>query len=102
MNASLARLERQAIPGTCKKSTRERRIRARAPLKPVNPRKGVTKMNRLMMASMTSLLLTSGLALAHGGGRGLARFDRDGNGSVTRDEMRTTAIEHFDKTDANK
>ena len=59
-------------------------------------------MNRLMMASMTSLLLTSGLALAHGGGKGgLARFDRDGNGSVTRDEMRTSAIEHFDKTDAN-
>ncbi len=58
-------------------------------------------MNRLMMASMTSLLLTSGLALAHGGGKGLARFDRDGNGAVTRDEMRTTAIERFDKTDAN-
>jgi len=57
-------------------------------------------MNRLMMASMTSLLLTSGLALAHGG-KGLARFDRDGNGAVTRDEMRTTAIERFEKADAN-
>src|SRR5262245_45114562 len=55
---------------------------------------------RLMMASMTSLLLTSGLALAHGG-KGLARFDRDGNGAVTRDEMRTTAIERFEKTDLN-
>jgi Ca2+-binding EF-hand superfamily protein len=58
-------------------------------------------MNRLMMASMTSLLLTSGIALAHGGGKGLARFDRDGNGAVTRDEMRTTALERFDKMDAN-
>jgi len=59
-------------------------------------------MNRLMMASMTSLLLTSGIALAHGGGgKGLARFDRDGNGAVTKDEMRTSAIERFEKTDLN-
>ncbi len=58
-------------------------------------------MNRLMMASMTGLLLTSGLAFAHGKGKGLARFDRDGNGVVTRDEMRTTEIERFDKVDAN-
>lgn len=59
-------------------------------------------MKRTMIASVASLVLTSGLALAHGGGKGLARFDWDGNGSVTRDEMRTTAIERFQKTDANK
>jgi Ca2+-binding EF-hand superfamily protein len=58
-------------------------------------------MKRWMMASISGLLLTSGLAFAHGGGKGLKRFDRDGNGAVTRDEMRTTAAEHFDKTDAN-
>jgi Ca2+-binding EF-hand superfamily protein len=55
-----------------------------------------------MIASMTSLLLVSGVALAHGKGKGLARFDRDGNGAVTRDEMRTTEIERFEKMDANK
>ena len=53
------------------------------------------------MASVAALLATSSLALAHGAGKGLARFDRDGNGVVTRDEMRTTAIERFDKTDTN-
>ena len=58
-------------------------------------------MKRMMIASTASLVLTSGLALAHGGGHGLARFDRDGNGAVTRDEMRTTAIEHFQKMDTN-
>jgi Ca2+-binding EF-hand superfamily protein len=59
-------------------------------------------MNRLMIASISGLLLTSGVALAHGGGRGLARFDRDGNGAVTRDEMRTTTLEQFDKMDTNR
>ncbi len=58
-------------------------------------------MKRWMMASAAGLFLTSGLAFAHGGGKGLGRFDRDGNGSVTKDEMRTTAIEQFDKTDTN-
>ena len=58
-------------------------------------------MNRIMIASVAALLATSSLALAHGGGKGLARFDRDGNGVVTRSEMRTTAGEHFDKVDTN-
>src|SRR5689334_8417484 len=58
-------------------------------------------MNRMMIASVAALLATSSLALAHGGGKGLARFDRDGNGVVTRSEMRTTAGEHFDKIDTN-
>ena len=58
-------------------------------------------MNRMMIASIASLLATSSMAFAHGGSKGLARFDRDGNGVVTRDEMRTTAIERFEKTDAN-
>jgi Ca2+-binding EF-hand superfamily protein len=58
-------------------------------------------MKRIMIASAVALLATSGLALAHGGGRGLARFDRDGNGVVTRSEMRTSAAERFDKIDTN-
>jgi Ca2+-binding EF-hand superfamily protein len=59
-------------------------------------------MKRMMIASMASLVLTSGLALAHGDGKGFARWDRDGNGAVTRDEMRTTAVEQFQKIDLNK
>jgi hypothetical protein len=59
-------------------------------------------MKRMMIASMASLVVTSGLAFAHGGGKGLARFDRDGNGVVTRDEMRTTETERFQKVDTNK
>jgi Ca2+-binding EF-hand superfamily protein len=55
----------------------------------------------MMIASALALLATSGLALAHGEGRGLAHFDRDGNGVVTRIEMRTTAAERFDKIDTN-
>jgi Ca2+-binding EF-hand superfamily protein len=58
-------------------------------------------MKRMMIASAVALLATSGLALAHGGGKGLAHFDRDGNGVVTRDEMRTAAAERFDKIDTN-
>jgi len=59
-------------------------------------------MKRIMIASVATLLAASGVALAHGGSRGLTRFDRDGNGVVTRDEMRTTEIERFEKIDANK
>lgn len=59
-------------------------------------------MNRTMIATVAALLATSSLAFAHGAGKGLARFDRDGNGVVTRTEMRTTASEHFDKIDTNK
>lgn len=58
-------------------------------------------MNRMMIASVAALLATSSLAFAHGAGKGLARFDRDGNGVVTRTEMRTTESEHFDKIDTN-
>ena len=60
-------------------------------------------MNKLMIGSFAALLTTSGLALAHGAGhgRGLAEFDRDGNGVVTRDEMRTTATTKFNELDAN-
>jgi Ca2+-binding EF-hand superfamily protein len=58
-------------------------------------------MNRTMIASVAALLATSSLALAHGAGKGLARFDRDGNGAVTRSEMRTTEGERFDKIDTN-
>src|SRR5438445_13859367 len=57
-------------------------------------------MNRMMIASIATLLAVPAVALAHGS-KGLAHFDRDGNGVVTRDEMRTTEIERFDKTDAN-
>jgi len=60
-------------------------------------------MNKITIASIATLLATSGIAFAHGGeGHGLARFDRDGNGVVSRDEMRAAASEHFDKVDANK
>src|SRR5258706_3858248 len=58
-------------------------------------------MNRTMIASVAALLAISSLAFAHGAGKGLARFDRDGNGVVTRVEMRTTESERFDKIDAN-
>lgn len=58
-------------------------------------------MNRMMIASVAALLATSSLAFAHGAGKGLARFDRDGNGVVTRSEMRTTEGERFDKIDTN-
>jgi Ca2+-binding EF-hand superfamily protein len=61
-------------------------------------------MNRTMIASVAALLATSSLAFAayaHGEGKGLARFDRDGNGVVTRSEMRTTESERFDKIDTN-
>ena len=57
-------------------------------------------MNKTMIASIAALLATSSLAFAHGHGH--ARFDRDGNGIVTRDEMRTTETERFDKIDANR
>ena len=57
-------------------------------------------MNRMMIASIATLLAVPAVALAHGS-KGLAHFDRDGNGTVTRDEMRTTEIERFDKADAN-
>ncbi len=58
-------------------------------------------MKPMMLASIVGLLAVPAIALAHGS-RGLAKFDRDGNGSVTRDEMRTTAVERFEKMDANK
>jgi hypothetical protein len=58
-------------------------------------------MNRTMIASVAALLATSSLAYAHGAGGGLARFDRDGNGVVTRSEMRTSETERFDKIDTN-
>jgi Ca2+-binding EF-hand superfamily protein len=58
-------------------------------------------MNKTMIASIAALLATSSIAFAHGG-KGHARFDRDGNGIVTRDEMRTTEIERFEKMDANR
>ena len=58
-------------------------------------------MNRMMIASALALLATSSLALAHEGGKGLAHFDRDGNGVVTRSEMRTSEGERFDKIDTN-
>lgn len=59
-------------------------------------------MNKMMIASIATVLATSSIAFAHGKGMGLARFDRDGNGVVTRDEMRTTSGEQFAKLDANK
>jgi Ca2+-binding EF-hand superfamily protein len=60
-------------------------------------------MNKMILASVAALLASSSLALANGGhGKGLLRADRDGNGVVTRDEMRTTALERFDTMDANK
>jgi len=60
-------------------------------------------MKKLMMGSFAALLATSGLAYAHGQGhgRGLAQFDRDGNGVVTRDEMHATATAKFIEADAN-
>src|SRR5690349_19240904 len=80
----------------------ERRKAGAGPLKPVNPRKGSHEMNRWMIASVGTVLFTSGLAFDHGGGKGLARYYRDGNGAVTRDEMRTTEAERFDKMHTNK
>jgi Ca2+-binding EF-hand superfamily protein len=62
-------------------------------------------MNKMILASAVALLATSSLTLAHGQGqgkKGLLRFDRDGNGVVTLDEMRTGALERFDRMDANK
>ena len=61
-------------------------------------------MNKSMIASVAALLATSSLAFAHGAhpGSGFPNFDRDGNGVVTRDEMRATAVEQFEKNDANK
>jgi len=58
-------------------------------------------MNKMMIASVAALLATSSLAFAHGDGKGLARFDRDSNGVVTRSEMRTAEGERFDKIDTN-
>jgi Ca2+-binding EF-hand superfamily protein len=59
-------------------------------------------MNKMILASVAALLATSGLALADDWhAPGLARFDRDGNGVVTREEMRTSALEHFGKADQN-
>jgi Ca2+-binding EF-hand superfamily protein len=52
----------------------------------------------MMIASVATLLATSSLAWAHGG---LKRFDRDGNGVVTRDEMRATEVARFEKIDTN-
>jgi Ca2+-binding EF-hand superfamily protein len=60
-------------------------------------------MNKMILASVVALLATSSLALAQGQGKkGLLRFDRDGNGVVTLDEMRTGALEHFDRMDTSK
>ena len=59
-------------------------------------------MKTTMIASIATLLAISGIAYAHGEhGKGLARFDRDGNGLVTRDEMRATELAHFDQVDVN-
>ena len=60
-------------------------------------------MNKIIIASISTVLFASGVAFAHGGhGMGLSKFDKDGNGVVTRDEMRTVALERFDKVDTNK
>jgi Ca2+-binding EF-hand superfamily protein len=65
-------------------------------------------MKKITIASITTLLAAASfvpaVAFAHGGegGKKFARFDRDGNGVVSRDEMRTTALEHFTKLDTNK
>jgi Ca2+-binding EF-hand superfamily protein len=57
-------------------------------------------MKTKMIASIATVLTASSLAFAHGG-RGLASFDRDGNGIVSRDEMRAAETERFQKMDAN-
>ena len=79
-----------------------RRKPGAAPLKLQNLTTG-ENMKKLMIGSFAALLATSGLALAHGDhhGRGLAEFDRDGNGVVTRDEMHATVTTKFNEVDAN-
>jgi Ca2+-binding EF-hand superfamily protein len=61
-------------------------------------------MKKIIIASISTVLFASGVAMAHGGehGKGLLKFDRDGNGVVSRDEMRAGILEHFDKVDTNK
>jgi Ca2+-binding EF-hand superfamily protein len=59
-------------------------------------------MKTITIASIATVILSSSLAFAHGGRGGLARFDRDGNGVVTRDEMHTTVLAKFDSADNNK
>lgn len=62
-------------------------------------------MTKIALVSIAAVLLTSVVALAEDGpdgqgrGHGFARFDRDGNGTVTREEMRLTALERFDGMD---
>lgn len=62
---------------------------------------------RIALASIVAVLVTSGIALAvegqdgQGRGHAFAHLDRDGNGAVTREEMRQTALERFDRTDAD-
>lgn len=38
---------------------------------------------------------------SHGGKRGLARIDKDGNGTISRDEAPPRLLEHFDEVDTN-
>ena len=58
-------------------------------------------MKTISIASVATVILSSSLAFAHGA-RGLAALDRDGNGMVTRDEMRTTVLAKFDSADTNQ
>jgi Ca2+-binding EF-hand superfamily protein len=60
-------------------------------------------MNKIIIASISTVLFASGVAFAHGDhGKGLSKFDKDGNGVVTRDEMRTVELERFQQIDTNK
>lgn len=59
-------------------------------------------MNRIALASVAALLATSSFALAQDRGQdrgGFAHLDRDGNGIVTREEFRASALAHFDEID---
>jgi Ca2+-binding EF-hand superfamily protein len=58
-------------------------------------------MKTTIIASMVTVLAASSLAFAHGEHGGLARFDRDGNGIVSKDEMRAAEKERFEKMDVN-
>src|SRR3954468_11993080 len=67
----------------------------------MNPETESPAMKTMTIASIATLLVTSSLAFAHGAHEGLARFDRDGNGIVSRDEMRATEKARFEKMDVN-